>query len=108
MATRRKVYEAYSKVGGEVSINEIGIPKASASSSSISTFGRCLAVADGFRSLIPNRLSYLIPNFDTSRKRPACPSRATRTRVSLSILWGSIAQHNPRLEAFTNPFTLNR
>lgn len=29
MATRRKVYEAYSKVGGEVSINEIGIPKAS-------------------------------------------------------------------------------
>jgi hypothetical protein len=29
VATRRKVYEAYSKVGGEVSINEIGIPKAS-------------------------------------------------------------------------------
>ncbi len=28
MATRRKVYEAYSKVGGEVAINEIGIPKA--------------------------------------------------------------------------------
>lgn len=29
MATRRKVYEAYSKVGGEVSISQIGIPKAS-------------------------------------------------------------------------------